>query len=195
MLILHYKLTNHIGVKHMATVVVQIPATLEWTKVFEATRDRGEFDIETDGATTVDLIVDSEGEQIIKDAGIRKQGKPADGGTRYKIKRPWKDKFDREWAAGPPDVYAPDGSKWDIDTNGMIGNGSTGIVFVEVYDTKMGKGCRLKGLQVINHVPYGDTGGGSNSIKPKNYTDAAPAATPPAATAAASDTSVGDIPF
>jgi len=179
----------------MATVVVQIPATLEWTKVFEVTRDCGEYDIETDGATTVDIIVDADGEKIIKDAGIRKQGKPTDGGTRYKMKRPWKDKFDREWAAGAPDVYTPDGSKWDLDTNGMIGNGSTGIVFVEVYDTKMGKGCRLKGLQVINHVPYGDTGGGGTSIKPKNYTDATPVSTPTTATVAASENSVEDIPW
>ena len=155
----------------MATVVFEIPATIEWAKLFEANRDNGEYDKETDGATTVDVLVDSEGAQRIKDAGIRKQGKPTeDGRMRFKMKRPWSDKFGRDWAAGAPDVFRPDGTRWDLGTDGVIGNGSTGVVFVEVYDTKMGKGTRLKAVQIIDHVKFESEGGGSSSISVKNYT-------------------------
>jgi len=155
----------------MATVVIEIPATLEWAKLFETNRDNGEYDVETDGATTVDIIVDAAGDRIVKDSGIRQVGKPTDGGgTRYKMKRPWKDKFGRDWAAGAPDVYGPDGSRWSLDTDGLIGNGSTGIVFVEVYDTKMGKGCRLKAVQVVKAVKFEGGDGGSPSISVKDYT-------------------------
>lgn len=155
----------------MATKTIELQGILEWTKVFESNRDQGEFDVETDGATTVDIIMDDENLKLMKDAGVRKQGKMDDEGrgTRVKFKRPWKDKFDREWAAGPPSVYGPDGSVW-TEEDGLIGNGSIGVVFVDVYDTKMGKGTRLSGVQVIDHVEFDGEGGGTSGPKPKDYT-------------------------
>ena len=75
----------------------------------------------------------------------------------------------------------------------MIGNGSVGVVYVDVYDTKMGVGSRLNGVQVIDHVVFESDGGGGASagIQPKNYSQdstPAPAPTP-------SKAPPGDIPF
>jgi len=179
----------------MATKTIELTGTLEWAKLFEDNRDNGEYDVETDGATTVDLIMDEKTLKAMKDAGVRKQPKEAEGGYRVKFKRPWKDKFDREWAAGPPKVFGPDGSVWPDGE--LIGNGSVGVVFVDVYDTKMGKGCRLNGVQVIDHVSFEGAGGQSAGIKPKDYTSQT--APPKPATASAPTAPVkqspGDIPF
>jgi hypothetical protein len=181
---------------NMATNTIELHGILEWAKLFEGNRDQGEYDVETDGATTVDIIMDDATFKAMKDAGVRKQGKPdPEGrGTRVKFKRPWKDKFDREWAAGPPKVFTPSGDAWSSD-DGMIGNGSIGVVFLDVYDTKMGKGCRLNGVQVIDHVVFETDGGGGGapSVQPKDYTQGKSAAATPAP--AASKAPPGDIPF
>lgn len=178
----------------MATKTIELMGILEWAKVFEENRDQGEYDVETDGATTVDLIMSDEVLQKMKDAGIRKQPKvdPDGRGHKVKFKRAWRDKYDREWAAGPPSVYGPSGKDWSLADDGEIGNGSVGVVYVEVYDTKMGKGCRLSGVQVIDHVAY--EGGAGSAIKPKDYTQGQAATPPPAAQPAASLPDA-EIPF
>lgn len=179
----------------MATNTIELTGIIEWAKLFESNRDNGEYDIETDGATTVDLIMDDETYQAMKDAGVRKQGKPDQEGrgTKVKFKRAWKDKYDRSWADGAPSVFKPDGTVWDLDTDGLIGNGSMGVVFLDVYDTKMGKGCRLSGVQVIDHIQY-DSGGGATTFgpRPRNYTADDPTPNPTMATRAAMEES---IPF
>ncbi len=189
----------------MATKTIELTGTLEWAKLFEFNRDQGEFDVETDGATSVNLLMDEATFKKMKDAGVRKQGKKDDetGQIKVNFKRAWADKFGRDWAAGPPKVFTPAGNDWDAQEMGLIGNGSTGVVFLDVYDTKMGKGCRLNGVQVVDHVEFesdsGEGGGGGFSIKPKDYTGgAAPKATPaPAAKPSSKAGSLGDddIPF
>jgi len=184
----------------MATKTIELTGTLEWAKLFEFNRDQGEYDVETDGATTVTLLMDDDVFNMMKNEGVRKKGRPDEEGrgTRVTFKRAWKDKFDREWAAGPPAVFNPSGSSWDTDTDGLIGNGSVGVVYLDVYDTKMGTGCRLNGVQVIDHVVFESKGGGSGGapgIKPKDYThgkSAAPAKQPPTPS---SKMAPGDIPF
>jgi len=181
----------------MATKTIELTGTLEWAKLFESNRDNGEYDVETDGATTVTLLMEDDVFKAMKDAGVRKQGKPdPDGkGIRVTFKRPWKDKFDREWAGGAPKVFTPAGEEWDMSTDGLIGNGSVGVVFLDVYDTKMGKGCRLSGVQVVDHVEFeGGGGGGAPAIKPRNYTGQS-SETPTPKAAPASKESPGDIPF
>ena len=180
----------------MATKTIELTGTLEWAKLFESNRDNGEYDVETDGATTVTLLMEDDVFKAMKDAGVRKQGKPdPDGkGIRVTFKRPWNDKFGRDWAAGVPQVFTPAGEEWDMETDGLIGNGSVGVVFLDVYDTKMGKGCRLSGVQVVDHVEFEGGGGSGPSIKPRNYTTQSSAAPTPKA-APASKESPGEVPF
>lgn len=183
----------------MATTTIELHGIFEWAKVFESNRDMGEFDVETNGACTVDLIMDDDNFQKMKDAGVRKQGKPdPDGrGTKVKFKRGFEDKFGRDWAGGTPTVFKPDGGAWDIDSDGLIGNGSIGVVFLDVYDTKMGKGCRLSGVQVIDLVTFESEGGAPSGPRPKNYTSDAPAAPTPTAAPADAKTAPngGAVPF
>jgi len=187
----------------MATKTIELTGTLEWAKLFEFNRDQGEFDIETDGATSVNLLMDEATFKKMKDAGVRKQGKKDDdtGKVRVNFKRPWADKFGRDWSAGPPKVFTPAGTDWDAQVMGLIGNGSTGVVFLDVYDTKLGKGCRLNAVQVIDHVEFesdsGGDGGGGYSVKPKDYTGGVETkATPsPAAKTKSPKVEDDDIPF
>tara|TARA_R100001510_G_C7622918_1_gene183428 strand:- start:682 stop:1203 length:522 start_codon:yes stop_codon:yes gene_type:complete len=157
----------------MATTTIELNGIITWAKLFEGNRDMGDYDKETNGACSVDLIMDEDNFKLMKDAGVRKQGKPdPEGrGTVVKFKRPFEDKFGRDWAGGVPEVFRPDGSAWSSDSDGLIGNGSIGVVFLDVYDTKMGKGCRLSGVQVIDHVPFEGSGGGTPSRpQPRDYT-------------------------
>lgn len=56
---------------------------------------------------------------------------------------------------GAPQVVHADTSPWDIDEDGLIGNGSECMFYVSVYKTKAGNyGTRLDGVQVLSHVPY-----------------------------------------
>lgn len=179
----------------MATKTIELTGILEWAKLFESNRDQGEYDVETDGATTVTLLMEDDVFASMKNEGVRKQGKkdPDGKGVRVTFKRPWADQFGRDWAAGAPQVFTPSGDHWALDKDGLIGNGSVGVVYLDVYDTKMGKGCRLQGVQVIDHVSFEGAGGQSSGIKPRDYTSGSSPA--PAEPAPAVKQSPGDIPF
>lgn len=153
----------------MATKTIEVHGILEWAKLFEHNRDTGPYDAEWDGATKVDIILDDENLQKLKQAGVRQDvKKDAEGrGSRVKFRRKWKDPAG-DWAGGAPDVYGPDGSAWDSDT--LIGNGSIGAVFLDVYDSKFGKGSRIRSVQVIDPVEYDPEGGGGSIPRPRDYT-------------------------
>ena len=179
----------------MATKTIELTGILEWAKVFESNRDTGDYDQETDGSLTIDIILDDSNLKLMKDSGVRKEGKPdPDGrGVRVKFKRPWKDMYGRDWASGPIKVYTPSGEDW-LDTDGLIGNGSVGVVFVDVYDTTKGVGSRLVGVQVIDHVVFdSDDSMSSPAIKPKVYTPSQTKA--PTPTPTPNKAPPGDIPF
>ena len=181
----------------MATKTLEIHGILEWAKLFEDDRDNGEYDVETDGATSIDIIVDPANQAIIEAAGVRKKARPdPDGrGVRYAFKRAWKDKYEREWAEGPPRIFTPAGNAWSKEEDGLIGNGSVGVVYLDVWSGKMGVGSRLSGVQVIDHVTFSkEGGGGSPGLKPKDYTQGqaqAPQSPPPTAAPVVDD----NIPF
>ena len=69
----------------MATKTIELTGTLEWAKLFESNRDNGEYDVETDGATTVTLLMEDDVFKAMKDAGVRKQGKPDPDGKGIRV--------------------------------------------------------------------------------------------------------------
>ena len=67
-------------------------------------------------------------------------------------------------------VTKEDGTLWDYDTDGTIGNGSTVEVLLSVYDTRMKSivGTRLDKVIVLDHVEYippQDDGGTSPALE------------------------------
>ena len=78
------------------------------------------------------------------------------------LSRPFKGRND--WNSGTPTVVNVKGIDWNFDIDGFIGNGSTGMVRVAVYDTSTGRrGTRLEAVQVIDQVAYESEGGASPS--------------------------------
>ena len=141
----------------MATRKVVLTGIAEWAKVFEDNRDMKGFEgayEEFDGACTIDMILDKENmDRLIASRSMKKGSPDAEGrGTRVRFVR----KFNtgRDWDSGSPTVLKSDGTKWDMDIDGLIGNGSTFAVTLSVYDTsrKSIVGTRLDRVKVLEHV-------------------------------------------
>lgn len=157
----------------MATTTLELEGIIEWPKLFEFNRDFPEFDKTTNGRYTLNVILDDDNVKRLKESGCRKSLKtdPQGRGMVFSPVRKHEDP-NGDWAGGPPQVACPDGTAWDVDRDGLIGNGSTARVMIQIYDTPSGKGHRLLAVQVADHVPYvsdaegsGPSGGVSGFFK------------------------------
>lgn len=136
------------------TKYLELFAKLEWAKVFESNRDRAEWSRETDGEYKVTMILSDEDAGKLKEAGCGLKMEKTDEGTRVTVKRPHKHPR-HEWAGGMPKLADVKGQPWDLETHGLIGNGSTGLVTVSVFEAGPNRfGTRLESLQVVDHVVY-----------------------------------------
>ena len=146
----------------MATRKVILVGIAEWAKVFEENRDKvgfkdgdapGTYE-DTDGACTIDMILDKENmDRLIASKSMKKGSPDAEGrGTRVRFVR----KFNtgRDCDCGSPVVVKSDGTTGDMDVDGLIGNGSTVAVTLSVYDTRRKSivGTRLDRVKVLEHV-------------------------------------------
>ena len=143
----------------MATRKVVLTGIGEWAKVFEDNRDMKGFEgawEEFNGACTIDMILDDENMQILRNSKSMKKGTPDPEGRGTKVRLIRKFETGRDWDSGAPVVTKSDGSKWNYEEDGTIGNGSTVQVTLSVYDTsrKGIVGTRLDRIKVINHVEY-----------------------------------------
>ena len=156
------------------TQILEIVGKVKWAKVFGFNRDTGDFHEETNGQTSLMVHPNKAGMKALKESGSQARPKidDEDDLVYFKFKRPWETAY--EWQCGAPKVFAADGSEWDVEEHGLIGNGSICIVTISVYKTSKGKGTRLESIQVIKHVKYesdGDgEGGGGYSYKPRDFT-------------------------
>lgn len=154
--------------------VVKIQGIAQWAKVFEENRDMEGFEgvyEEVDGAYTIDIFLDEENEAKLQRAGSAKQPKkPSESdydaeGNKYHFVRKHEGPFAE--AGGPPKVLHADGTVWDFDEDGTIGNGSTVELTLVVYPTKIPSkklpkdqwrdgvnGTRLEKVKVLEHVEY-----------------------------------------
>ena len=143
----------------MATRKVVLTGIGEWAKVFEDNRDMKGFEgawEEFNGACTIDMILDDENMQILRNSKSMKKGTPDPEGRGTSVRLIRKFETGRDWDSGAPVVTKSDGSKWNYEEDGTIGNGSTVQVTLSVYDTsrKGIVGTRLDRIKVINHVEY-----------------------------------------
>ena len=143
----------------MVTRKVVLTGIGEWAKVFEDNRDMIGFEgawEEFNGACTIDMILDDENMQILRNSKSMKKGTPDPEGRGTRVRLIRKFETGRDWDSGAPVVTKSDGSKWNYEEDGTIGNGSTVQVTLSVYDTsrKGIVGTRLDRIKVINHVEY-----------------------------------------
>lgn len=134
----------------MATRKLTLKGKAMWAKVFEDNRDMQGFEgayTEFEGAYTIDVILDKENKQKLKDSGSAKKGKfDDDGNFIVKFVRKHKDRFD--WASGAPVVTKPDGSPWSFEDDGQLNNLSDIEIDISVYDTAYRPGTRMEEIRV-----------------------------------------------
>ena len=156
----------------MATRKVKLTGIAEWAKVFPQNRDMQGFDgayQDCNGACTIDVILDDDNLATLKASRSMKRGVPDQMGRGTKVKLVRKFDTGRDWDSGAPVVKKSDGTDWDYDLDGTIGNGSTVEVELSVYDTSRPNivGTRLDKVKVIDHVAYvADTAGDEASPPP-----------------------------
>ena len=159
----------------MATRKVILTGIGEWAKVFEENRDtkgyEGAYEV-CDGACTIDMILDDDNMKRLTASRSMKKGTPDPEGRGTKVRLVRKFDTGRDWDSGAPIVTKADGTKWNYDEDGKIGNGSTIQVTLSVYDTsrKAIVGTRLDRVKVIDHVEY---------IAPDDVDEVVPPHSPP----------------
>jgi len=136
----------------LATQTYYMTGKAAWAKLFERNRDRAEFHEETDGVTSINILLEKEDLDKLKATGSRLRPMVTDDGLAVKFKRPWVHKGGIEDFGGAPQVVDKDGNDWDDSI--AIGNDSMVEVAFEVYDTTMGKGTRLTGVKVLELVVF-----------------------------------------
>jgi hypothetical protein len=142
----------------MGTRKVKLVGPAYWCKVFAENRDLTGYEDalkEIGGQCTIDIDLDKDNmEKLIKSKSMLRgrQSEDNPGTTRVKLRRKWTEQF----GGGAPEVIKADGSVWDWDMDGPIGNGSTVEAIIHVYDTsrKSIVGTRLEKVKVVEHVKY-----------------------------------------
>lgn len=142
----------------MATRKVKLQGLGYWAKVFEDNRDTTGYEDalkDIGGQTCIDVDLDDDNLALLRKSKSMKRGNPSpdnEGMTRVRFTRKWEEKF----GGGAPVVKKADGTDWDYDVDGFIGNGSTVEVVLSVYDTsrKAIVGTRLEKVKVLEHVEY-----------------------------------------
>jgi len=142
----------------MATRLVKLRGVGYWAKLFENNRDLTGYDnalADIGGQTTIDVDLDDRHFALLQRSKSMLRGSPSPdnaGLTRVKFKRKWQEQY----GGGEAKILRADDTSWDINTDGMIGNGSEVEVTLAVYDTSRKNivGTRLDSVKVLNHVPY-----------------------------------------
>jgi hypothetical protein len=145
----------------MATRLVKLRGPAYWAKVFESNRDLTGYDnalADIGGQTTIDIDLEDKYMNLLHKSRSMLRGsesKDNPGMTRVKFKRKWQENY----GGGEPKIERPDGTPWDIEQDGLIGNGSMVEVTVSVYDTSRKNivGTRLDKVKVLKHEQFGGT--------------------------------------
>lgn len=146
----------------MTTQLIELEGIASWAKVFENIRDMNTDFHGEGGAYTVDVQLEKEELDKLTKSGSRLKPKLGDDGVSIRFKRKHIHPGGIEELGGPPKVVGPDKELLD---NVLIGNGSRVKVYVSVYDTKLGKGTRLEGMQVVDLIEYESEGGEGGGVK------------------------------
>lgn len=153
----------------MAFKEVTTKGPIEWAKIFENNREMSGYEgiyEACDGAYTVVQVLDKEEFEKLKKAGTQKkpiQKRLLDGEIAVKFERKHlvkaKDGREIPQAGGAPKVVGPNGKPWDLEEDGLIGNGTIAEVtnLINTFkgqDGKMISRTSLVKVKIVEHVPY-----------------------------------------
>lgn len=132
----------------MASKYISISGTFMWAKV--KTPDQ-KFDV-----YTLDLYPTDEGWDKFHASGLQLKVRENDEGDKYvKVRRPVSKVIKGEVIdMGPPTVKVLEDGVY-VAYDGLVGNGSTGIVNLRTYETTKGTGHELTAVAVDSLVEYG----------------------------------------
>lgn len=141
--------------KKSNTKYLELPGKIKWARLFEFNRDmkgyKGAYE-DCEGAYTAVAVFTDDVMEELRRSGSQKKGTKTEDGTEVKlIRKHLNEKFPS--LGGPPQVAHADGTPWDAEVDGLIGNGSDVIFYISIYGEDI-IGTRLNGVQVINHVEY-----------------------------------------
>lgn len=142
----------------MGTRIVKLKGKGYWAKVFESNRDKTGYDnalADIGGQTSIDVDLDERHMALLKKSKSMLKGTNSPDNpelTRVKFRRKWTENY----GGGEPKIERADGTPWDIETDGLIGNGSDVEITLSVYDTRRTGivGTRLDKVKVTNLVAY-----------------------------------------
>ena len=108
------------------------------------------------GKYQITMYLDQPSWKKFAESKIQVRPKKDEDGEYVKFSCPPKVTFvdGKSMTFGPIETYIREEGGEVKPLTDLIGNGSTVTVKVETYDTKMGKGHRLRGVLVDNLVPY-----------------------------------------
>lgn len=110
----------------MGTRKVKLSGIGYWSRVFEDNRDLTGYEnalADVGGQTSIDVDLDDDAMALLRKSKSMKRGTTSTDNpdlTRVKFTRKWQ----AEIGGGAPKVVKADGTTWDYDEDGPIGNGS-----------------------------------------------------------------------
>jgi hypothetical protein len=153
----------------MAFKEVTTKGPIEWAKVFEENREMSGYEgayEECEGAYTLVQVLSKEEFEKLKKAGTMKkpiQKRLMDGEIAIKFERKHlvktKDGKEIPQAGGAPKVIGPNGKRWNLEEDGLLGNGTIAEVtnLINTFKGQDGKTVArttITKVKVIEHVPY-----------------------------------------
>lgn len=153
----------------MAFKEVTTKGKVEWAKVFEHNREMSGYEgiyEACEGAYTIVQVLEKEEFEKLKKAGTQKkpiQKRLLDGEIAVKFERKHlvkkADGTVVPQAGGAPKVVGPDGKAWNVEEQGVIGNGSVAEItnLINTFKGQDGKTISRTSLikvKVLEHVPY-----------------------------------------
>lgn len=142
---------------------------IEWAKIFESNRDMSGFEGQYDdceGAYVLTQVLTKEEFEKLKKAGTQKkpiQRRLMEGEIAIKFERKHlvkkRDGTEIPQAGGAPKVVGPDGKRWDVEEDGLIGNGTIAavtnlITSFKGQDGKMISRTSITKVKILEYVPY-----------------------------------------
>lgn len=135
--------------------------TVKWAKVYDTPKDetfttkKGKK-VNKKAAWSLDLYMDEQSMAAYKKSGIQRTVRTDEDGEEFvSFDRPlvYKDKETGEDRNRKPPMIL-DAENNEFVSDDRIGNGSEVTLSVDVYDTQVGKGCRLEAIRIENFIPF-----------------------------------------